>query len=90
VQEVFSLTGEADYLIRLIVPDLKALSRILNDAFLPRVIAASHVAMRMHHSRKSGTGVLFWALTMPPISPEQPARQTVQIMPVGQPDTSIS
>jgi DNA-binding Lrp family transcriptional regulator len=35
VQEAFSLTGEADYLIRLIVPDLKALSRILNDVFLP-------------------------------------------------------
>jgi DNA-binding Lrp family transcriptional regulator len=35
VQEAYSLTGEADYLIKLIVPDLKALSRILNDVFLP-------------------------------------------------------
>ncbi|KAB2913578.1 MAG: Lrp/AsnC family transcriptional regulator [Hyphomicrobiaceae bacterium] len=35
VQEAYSLTGEADYLIKLIVPDLEALSRILNDVFLP-------------------------------------------------------
>ncbi len=35
VQEAYSLTGEADYLIRLTVTDLKALSRILNDVFLP-------------------------------------------------------
>jgi DNA-binding Lrp family transcriptional regulator len=35
VQEAYALTGEADYLIKLIVPDLKALSRILNDVFLP-------------------------------------------------------
>jgi DNA-binding Lrp family transcriptional regulator len=35
VQEAYSLTGEADYLIRLIVPDLKSLSQILNDVFLP-------------------------------------------------------
>lgn len=35
VQEVYSLTGEADYLVKLIVPDLKTLSRILNDVFLP-------------------------------------------------------
>jgi len=35
VQEAFALTGEADYLIKLVVPDLKALSRILNDLLLP-------------------------------------------------------
>lgn len=35
VQEAYSLTGEADYLIKLIVTDLKALSRILNEIFLP-------------------------------------------------------
>jgi DNA-binding Lrp family transcriptional regulator len=35
VQEAFSLTGEADYLIRMVVPDLKALSRILNEVLLP-------------------------------------------------------
>jgi DNA-binding Lrp family transcriptional regulator len=35
VQEAYALTGEADYLVRLTVCDLKALSRILNDVFLP-------------------------------------------------------
>jgi DNA-binding Lrp family transcriptional regulator len=35
VQEAYSLTGDADYFIKLIVPDLKALSRILNEVFLP-------------------------------------------------------
>jgi DNA-binding Lrp family transcriptional regulator len=35
VQEAYSLTGEADYLVKMAVPDLKALSRILNDVFLP-------------------------------------------------------
>lgn len=34
VQEAYSLTGEADYLIRLVATDLKALSRILNDVLL--------------------------------------------------------
>ena len=34
VQEAYSLTGEADYLIKLVATDLKALSRILNDVFL--------------------------------------------------------
>src|SRR5216683_7460330 len=35
VQEAFSLTGDADYLVKMAVPDLKTLSRILNDVFLP-------------------------------------------------------
>jgi DNA-binding Lrp family transcriptional regulator len=35
VLEAYSLTGEADYLIKLVVPDLKALARILNEVFLP-------------------------------------------------------
>jgi DNA-binding Lrp family transcriptional regulator len=35
VQEAYALTGEADYLVKLVVPDLKTLSRILNDVFLP-------------------------------------------------------
>lgn len=34
VQEAYALTGEADYLVKLAVPDLNALSRILNDALL--------------------------------------------------------
>lgn len=35
VQDAYALTGESDYLIKLVVTDLKALSRILNDVFLP-------------------------------------------------------
>src|SRR3954463_11886773 len=35
VQEAYSLTGEADYLVKLVVPDLETLSRILNEVFLP-------------------------------------------------------
>jgi DNA-binding Lrp family transcriptional regulator len=35
VQEAYSLTGEADYLVKLVVPELKTLSRILNEVFLP-------------------------------------------------------
>jgi DNA-binding Lrp family transcriptional regulator len=35
VQEAYALTGETDYLLKLVVADLQALSRILNDVFLP-------------------------------------------------------
>jgi DNA-binding Lrp family transcriptional regulator len=35
VQEAYSLTGEADYLVKIAVPHLKALSHVLNDVFLP-------------------------------------------------------
>jgi DNA-binding Lrp family transcriptional regulator len=35
VQDVFSLTGEADYLVKMVVPNLASLSRILNDVLLP-------------------------------------------------------
>ena len=35
VQEAYALTGDADYLVKLAVPDLKALSRVLNEVFLP-------------------------------------------------------
>jgi DNA-binding Lrp family transcriptional regulator len=35
VQEAFAVTGEADYLVKMIVPDLPALARILNEVFLP-------------------------------------------------------
>ena len=35
VQEAYALTGEADFLVKLAVPDLKTLSRIINDVLLP-------------------------------------------------------
>src|SRR5260370_9861533 len=43
VQEAFSLTGDADYLIKMVVPDLKPLSHILKDVLLPhRSVAHVH------------------------------------------------
>jgi len=43
VQEAFSLTGDADFLVKMAVPDLKVLSRILNDVLLPhRSVAHVH------------------------------------------------
>lgn len=34
VQEAYALTGDADYLVKVAVPDLEALSRFLNDNLL--------------------------------------------------------
>ena len=34
VQEAYALTGDADYLVKIVVPDLKALAFILNDVLL--------------------------------------------------------
>jgi DNA-binding Lrp family transcriptional regulator len=43
VQEAFSLTGDADFLVKMAVPDLKTLSHILNDVLLPhRSVAHVH------------------------------------------------
>ncbi len=35
VQEAYAVTGASDYLVKLTVPTLKDLARILNDVFLP-------------------------------------------------------
>jgi DNA-binding Lrp family transcriptional regulator len=43
VQEAFSLTGDADFLIKMAVPDLKTLSHLLNNVLLPhRSVAHVH------------------------------------------------
>jgi DNA-binding Lrp family transcriptional regulator len=43
VQEAFSLTGDADFLVKMVVPDLKTLLRILNEVLLPhRSVAHVH------------------------------------------------
>lgn len=57
VQEAYSLTGEADYLIKLIVTDLKALSRILNNVFLPHESVA-HVRSSIVLDRLKRTAAL--------------------------------
>ncbi|MGL5448288.1 MAG: Lrp/AsnC family transcriptional regulator [Rhabdaerophilum sp.] len=35
VQEAFAVTGEADYLVKMVAKDLPSLARILNETFLP-------------------------------------------------------
>jgi DNA-binding Lrp family transcriptional regulator len=35
IQEAYSLTGDADYLLKLVLPDLKSLSDIINDVLMP-------------------------------------------------------
>lgn len=45
VQEAHTLTGDVDYMLKVVVKDLKALSRIINDELLP------HEAV--HHVRSS-------------------------------------
>lgn len=41
VLEAYSLTGDSDYLLKMIVPDLKALSVVVNEALLPHASVAS-------------------------------------------------
>jgi DNA-binding Lrp family transcriptional regulator len=40
VQEAYAMTGAADYLVKLVVTDLKALARVLNEVFLPHASIA--------------------------------------------------
>ncbi len=42
IQEAYALTGDADYLLKVVVPDLTNLSRIINDLILPHA-SVSHV-----------------------------------------------
>jgi DNA-binding Lrp family transcriptional regulator len=42
IQEAYALTGDADYLLKVVVLDLKDLSRIINDLILPHA-SVSHV-----------------------------------------------
>lgn len=41
VLEAFSMTGDSDYLLKIIVPDLKTLSAVVNGALLPHESVAS-------------------------------------------------
>ena len=40
VQEAYALTGDADYLLKVVVPDLKDLSVLVNDVLLPHETVA--------------------------------------------------
>lgn len=67
VQEAYSLTGEADYLIKLVATDLKALSRILNDVLLAHDSVA-HVRSSIVLDRLKRTVKLPLAHLLPPAS----------------------
>jgi DNA-binding Lrp family transcriptional regulator len=54
VQEAYSLTGEADYLVKIAVVDLKALSHILNDVLLAHgSVAHVHSAIVLDRLKKT-------------------------------------
>jgi DNA-binding Lrp family transcriptional regulator len=42
IQEAYALTGDSDYSLKVVVPDLRNLSRIINDLILPQA-SVSHV-----------------------------------------------
>lgn len=62
VQEAYSLTGAADYVLKLVVEDLQALSRILNDVLLPHQsvahVRSSIVLDRLKHTSRLPLGHL--------------------------------
>ncbi|MDQ8731403.1 Lrp/AsnC family transcriptional regulator [Bradyrhizobium sp. LHD-71] len=62
VQEAYALTGATDYLLKLAVEDLPALSRILNDVFLPHDsvahVRSSIVLERLKHTTQLPLGHL--------------------------------
>jgi DNA-binding Lrp family transcriptional regulator len=75
VQEVYALTGEADYLVKIVLADLAALSRILNDVLLPHPsvaqVRSSVVLERLKETRRLPLG----HLAKPP-APIRGRRQT--------------
>ena len=57
VQEAYSMTGSADYMVKIVVTDLKALSRLLADVFLPHESVA-HVQSSIVLERLKRTAAL--------------------------------
>jgi DNA-binding Lrp family transcriptional regulator len=57
VLEAYSLTGESDYLVKIAVPTLKDLSRLMADVFLPHPSVA-HVRSSIVLDRLKQTGRL--------------------------------
>jgi DNA-binding Lrp family transcriptional regulator len=54
VQEAYALTGSVDYMLKLIVPDLEALRRILNEVLLPHE-AVAHIKSSIVLSKEKQT-----------------------------------
>jgi DNA-binding Lrp family transcriptional regulator len=57
VQEAFAVTGEADYLVKMVVRDLPELASILNEVFLPHESVA-HVRSSIALERLKDSPVL--------------------------------
>jgi DNA-binding Lrp family transcriptional regulator len=63
VQEAFSLTGDADFLVKMAVPDLKTLSHLLNDVLLPhRSVAHVHSYVVLNRVKQTTRLPLSYAL----------------------------
>lgn len=74
VQEAYALTGESDYLLKIAVPDLHALSRILNEVLLPHRSVA-HVHSSIVLDRIKHTTRLPLRHLMPPPAAKAPRRK---------------
>ena len=78
VQEAYSLTGETDYLLKMVVQDLRALSAIVNEVFLPHDSVArvrtSIVLDRLKQTTRLPLGQLRTEAQRPPRSPRQAGR----------------
>lgn len=66
VQEAYALSGETDYLLKIIVPDLKSLSKLINNALLEHS-TVSRVSSSIVLERLKTSGRL--PLTDVPVSP---------------------
>jgi len=51
------LTGDADYLVKMVVPDLKVLSRILNNVLLPHRQRRARALLRGARPREADNAV---------------------------------
>ena len=62
VQEAYALSGEADYMLKMVLPDLAALTRILNDVLLPHGtiarVRSAIVLDRLKHTTRLPLGHL--------------------------------
>jgi DNA-binding Lrp family transcriptional regulator len=75
VQEAYALTGDADYMVKLTVPDLRALSHILNDVFLPhQSVAHVHSSIVLDRLKQSARLPLAHLAEQP--APEGKAKRT--------------
>lgn len=57
VQEAFAMTGEADYLLKIIVPDLQVLAQVLNDGLLSSDLVQTVKSSIVLDRLKTGTAL---------------------------------